>query len=125
MKLRHQKEHRAITSDNTIHIDSLRRFVMAMTVLNIVWEFAHMPLYTLWDSGTWAEIVFAGSALHRGRSADRYECVDHLFIALRRELAQLIKGINKDCTADDRNRCALHHIQRVVEHRCSSILGIC
>ena len=27
---------------------------------NLVWEFVHMPLYTLWQSGTVSEIVFAG-----------------------------------------------------------------
>lgn len=29
---------------------------------NLVWEFAHIPLYTLWETGTRGEIVFA--ALH-------------------------------------------------------------
>jgi hypothetical protein len=59
MQLRKNITHRAITPGGSINIDSLRRFVIATTVLNLVWEFAHMPLYTLWDNGTWAEIIFA------------------------------------------------------------------
>ena len=41
---------------------TLRRYMTFLTAANIVWEFAHMPLYTLWDTGTYSEIVFA--ALH-------------------------------------------------------------
>jgi len=33
-----------------------------MALGNLAWEFAHMPLYTLWDTGSTGEIVFA--ALH-------------------------------------------------------------
>ncbi len=41
---------------------SLRGYLMFVTVANLAWEFAHMPLYTLWQTGTVHEIVFA--ALH-------------------------------------------------------------
>lgn len=40
----------------------LRRYIALMALGNLVWEFAHMPLYTLWETGTPREIVFA--ALH-------------------------------------------------------------
>ena len=40
----------------------LRRYIALMALGNLVWEFAHMPLYTLWATGTRSEIVFA--ALH-------------------------------------------------------------
>lgn len=40
----------------------LRRYIALMALGNLVWEFAHMPLYTLWETGTRGEIVFA--ALH-------------------------------------------------------------
>ena len=40
----------------------LRRYMVAVALANLVWEFAHMPLYTLWETGTASEIVFA--ALH-------------------------------------------------------------
>ena len=43
-------------------LNALRRYLIAMALGNLVWEFAHMPLYTLWETGTPSEIVFA--ALH-------------------------------------------------------------
>jgi hypothetical protein len=30
-----------------------------IVLLNLVWEFAHMPLYTIWEEGTTEEILFA------------------------------------------------------------------
>jgi hypothetical protein len=30
-----------------------------MAVGNLVWEFSHVPLYTIWTNGSWGEIVFA------------------------------------------------------------------
>ncbi len=43
-------------------LNALRRYLIAMVVGNLIWEFAHMPLYTLWENGTPREIAFA--ALH-------------------------------------------------------------
>jgi hypothetical protein len=40
----------------------MRRYFAVMAVGNLVWEIAHMPLYTLWETGTAGEIVFA--AIH-------------------------------------------------------------
>ena len=40
----------------------MRRYFAVMAVGNLVWEFAHMPLYALWETGTAGEIVFA--AIH-------------------------------------------------------------
>ena len=41
---------------------TLRRYLAFAALANLVWEFAHMPLYTLWETGTTSEIIFA--ALH-------------------------------------------------------------
>ncbi len=30
-----------------------------LVLLNLIWEFAHMPLYTIWEEGTTEEILFA------------------------------------------------------------------
>ncbi len=38
---------------------ALRRYLAVILVGNFVWEFAHMPLYTIGWTGTWGEIVFA------------------------------------------------------------------
>ncbi len=38
------------------------RYFLLMVPASVVWEFAQMPLYTLWETGTRAEIGFA--ALH-------------------------------------------------------------
>lgn len=40
----------------------LRGYLLVLAGANLIWEFAHMPLYTLWREGTASEIVFA--ALH-------------------------------------------------------------
>ena len=43
-------------------LPALRRYLLAVGVGNLVWEFGQMPLYTLWQSGTRREIALA--ALH-------------------------------------------------------------
>ena len=40
----------------------IRRYLLAAGAGNLVWEFAQMPLYTLWHGSTWRQILFA--ALH-------------------------------------------------------------
>jgi len=40
-------------------LSALRRYLIATAVLNMVWETAHIPLYTLWETGTRGEIAFA------------------------------------------------------------------
>jgi hypothetical protein len=40
----------------------IRRYLLVLVLGNLVWEFAQMPLYTLWLAGTPGEIAFA--ALH-------------------------------------------------------------
>jgi len=40
----------------------LLRYVTFVGSASLIWEFAHMPLYTLWETGTPSEIVFA--AIH-------------------------------------------------------------
>lgn len=40
-------------------LSALRRYFSVVVVGNLAWEFAHMPLYTIWWTGTWSEIVFA------------------------------------------------------------------
>jgi hypothetical protein len=43
-------------------LPALRRYLAVLAIGNLVWELLHMPLYTLWSTGTWGEILFA--ALH-------------------------------------------------------------
>jgi len=43
-------------------LSTIRRYLVVMALGSLVWEFAHMPLYTLWETGSPGEIVFA--ALH-------------------------------------------------------------
>lgn len=42
-----------------ISLDALRRYFAVIIPANLIWEFAHMPLYTIWNDGSWGEIVFA------------------------------------------------------------------
>lgn len=39
-----------------------RRYLSIIALTNLVWEFAHLPLYTIWETGKRGEIVFA--AIH-------------------------------------------------------------
>lgn len=41
---------------------TLRRYLLCVIAANLVWEFAHLPLYTLWRSASAGELIFA--ALH-------------------------------------------------------------
>jgi hypothetical protein len=45
-----------------ISLGALRRFFAVIIPANLIWEFAHMPLYTIWNEGSWSEIIFA--AIH-------------------------------------------------------------
>ncbi len=51
-----------MVSDESGWLNVLRRYLAAMALGNLFWEFAQMPLYTLWETGSTGEIVVA--ALH-------------------------------------------------------------
>lgn len=40
-------------------LSTLRRYLLWSAGLHFVWEIAQLPLYTLWRTGTWREIVSA------------------------------------------------------------------
>jgi len=40
-------------------LTTLRRYIGFVAAANLVWEFTHMPLYTLWETGSAGEIIFA------------------------------------------------------------------
>lgn len=42
-------------------LSALRRYVMASASGNFVWEFAQLPLYTVWHKGSPREIAFAAT----------------------------------------------------------------
>ena len=46
-------------NDSTSPLPALRRYMAVIVLLNLIWEFAHMPLYTIWEEGTTKEILFA------------------------------------------------------------------
>ena len=47
------------SSTDSISLTALRRYFAVIIPANLIWEFVHMPLYTIWNEGTWGEIVFA------------------------------------------------------------------
>lgn len=55
---RTQSAHDALI-DTRQWLTSLRRYMGFVAAANLVWEFAHMPLYTLWETGSVGEIIFA------------------------------------------------------------------
>ena len=52
----------AVLVDQGAWLPVLRRYIAVMALGNLVWEFAQMPLYTLWETGAPEEIAFA--AIH-------------------------------------------------------------
>ena len=40
-------------------LTALRRYMIVVAIANLLWEFAHIPLYTIATSGTTNEILFA------------------------------------------------------------------
>ena len=38
---------------------ALRRYLVFSALANLLWEFSHLPLYTLWLTGTTGELIFA------------------------------------------------------------------
>ncbi len=43
-------------------LDAIRRYLIAIAAGNFLWETAQLPLYTLWDTGTFSQI--AGAVFH-------------------------------------------------------------
>ena len=43
-------------------LTSVRSYLVFIAIANLIWEFAQLPLYTIWRTGTRSEIAFA--ALH-------------------------------------------------------------
>lgn len=47
-------------TDNTpTWLVTLRRYIFYAAVFHLLWEFAHLPLYTIWQTGTARELAFA------------------------------------------------------------------
>lgn len=40
-------------------LGAVRLYLIFITIANLVWEFAQIPLYTIWQTGTSSEILFA------------------------------------------------------------------
>ena len=47
------------TQGSIVSLRVLRRYLSIIISANLIWEFAHIPLYTLWNTGTANEIIFA------------------------------------------------------------------
>lgn len=48
-----------VESREDLWLRALRRYLLAVVPLHLVWEVAQLPLYTIWWEGTFAEIRFA------------------------------------------------------------------
>lgn len=40
-------------------LHTLRRYIIFVAGAHLLWEFSHLPLYTIWETGTTSELVFA------------------------------------------------------------------
>ncbi len=50
---------RAAGAVSTAWLTVIRWYLVAIALGNLVWEFAHLPLYTIWRTGRSGEIIFA------------------------------------------------------------------
>ncbi|MBQ0802685.1 MAG: hypothetical protein KBT76_13215 [Sulfitobacter litoralis] len=66
-------------SAELLWLSALRRFAVITLLAHLLWEIAHIPLYTIWVDGTWGEIVFAVVHCTGG---DLLIAMSSLFIAL-------------------------------------------
>jgi hypothetical protein len=67
----------------------LRRYLIVSAAANLIWEFAQLPLYTIWRNGTPAETVFAAVHCTGG----------DILIAICSLIAALILTSNRDWPA--------------------------
>lgn len=51
-----------IDISNANWLRTIRRYILFILVANLIWEFLHLPLYTIWTTGTAGELAFA--AIH-------------------------------------------------------------
>ena len=52
-----------VTTENDIfssYIKFARHYLLAIAILNLIWEALHMPLYEVWYQGTWPIIIYSG-----------------------------------------------------------------
>ena len=59
MDLRHEQGIDGTTPPAGTWLTVLRRYLIAIGIGNLVWEFAQLPLYTIWHEGSSGEILFA------------------------------------------------------------------
>ncbi len=42
-------------------LSALRRYLVFIAVASLVWEFFHLPLYTIWETGSTSDLIFAAA----------------------------------------------------------------
>ncbi len=57
--LERRGEQESAASSRRGWLSLLRHYLLAIAAGNLIWEFAQLPLYTIWRTGTPGEIVFA------------------------------------------------------------------
>lgn len=98
---------------------ALRSYLVAIAVGNLVWEFAQLPLYTVWKTGSTGEIVWRA---RHGRRRSHRRCV----------LALVLGGTNWPSARPTYRRAAgltvafglAYTVQRMAQRRGSQELGI-
>ena len=58
-------------STNVDWLLALKAYLGVTAIANLAWETLHLPLYTIWTTGSPREQACGRSALHEGRPADR------------------------------------------------------
>jgi len=48
-----------MTANTSVWLVALRRYIFFAAIFHLLWEFAHLPLYTIWQTGTARELAFA------------------------------------------------------------------
>ncbi len=78
-RLQHRQEVLSFTPHDFDWLSALRRYMIVVAIANLLWEFAHIPLYTIATTGTINEIIFA--AVHC-TGGDVLIALSSIFLAL-------------------------------------------
>ncbi len=96
---------------------ALRVYLGTIAVGGLAWEAAHLPLYTIWRTGTPGEKAFAVVHCTGGDLLIALTCLALALLLLAGEPAWPVRTYPPGGRTDHRLRRGLHDLQRVAEHR--------
>jgi hypothetical protein len=100
-----------------------RAYLLTVAAADLLWEAAHLPLYTLWQTGTPGEMLFAVVHCTLG---DLLIALAAITLGSRRGRASRLAAspVRGGRCSHTCLRAWLHRVQRMAEHRGAEELGL-